>query len=235
MVLEDIISRKAKILEFSKPDPENMLDIEESEKIAIDTKLILKYNQTIENEFARGSLISEASYPYENALKIDYKGKEVVLGYYAEENSIEDSLEEIENVTFLMNISTLKRLYIKTCDEQFEELQYDKCFINYENKLDEYDAQNDEKFGEYLSDRLESWKNKEGLNLEKYQLSDSEKEFLVDMLYRYNIKFDLAFKDGILSLSLRYCYDDILNQYINQGRCDLLDGAFEILERFMYI
>ena len=101
--------------------------------------------------------------------------------------------------------------------------------------MDEYDTQNDEKFGEYLSDRLESWTNKEELNLEKYQLSDLEKEFLVNIFNIYNLPFALALKDGILSLSLEYGDSGNFNQEEIEGFCDLADMAFKILERFLYI
>ena len=42
-IMEETLKKKAILLEFKQPDPDNMLDVEESEKIESDANLFKKY------------------------------------------------------------------------------------------------------------------------------------------------------------------------------------------------
>lgn len=235
-ILRKAIEYKAKILEFKEPDPDNMLEVEEKEEVSRDIRLLKLYNQGIESYGITGSIISiyEEDNYYENVIKIEFKGKEVVVGFSKEIDYSSNSSRYYYDFTFSTNIDAKKRLHVQS-GSYFKTTPYDRCFIDYEKHLDKYDMENDQRYREHFSDRMEKLKNKESLNLEKYKLSDSEKEFLMEILVSYNFPFSFVLKDGILCIHSSFDTFGLFYKGYIKKVCYFMDCMMKIIERFMYL
>lgn len=240
-IIKMAIEYKGKILEFEEPDPNDMLDIEEKEKIQSDTYLLKQYSEGVENSFSISGTYYEL---YDDAIKFNFKEKEIYVGFseMIDFNSTGlktrygiSNLVKIYEMTFCMKINTNKRMHIKTDENLLIANTYESCFSDYEKHLDEYDREYDEKYKEYFSNKLEVIKNKQDLNLEKYILSESEKEFLVDLWKTYKFPFSLCFKDSILSINTEFMYDKENKKSAITKTIEFMDFIFKFLERFMYI
>lgn len=230
--IKKAIEYKARILEFTEPDPNDMLDVAEEEEIQTDTLLFRKYNEGIEKIFQADVYAYES---YDNAIKFMYKNKEIVLGFSC---VMDYSRRQYNNsyyeLTFLMEVESKKRLFVQSGNYLFKSTQYDRCFLDYVKSLDEYDQNNDEEFKEYFSDRMMKWKEKNELNLEKYELSDGDKEFLKDIFVTYNIPIDFVLKDGYLCITTSFDYGFDYKKDVKKI-CELIDAMFKVFERFMYM
>ena len=84
-MMSKAIEYTSKILDFKEPDPENMLEVEESEELATDARLFCAYNSGVDGIGAQGSVIWDATNPYEDIIKFEYKSKEIVIAFSAHE------------------------------------------------------------------------------------------------------------------------------------------------------
>lgn len=222
-MLSKAIEYTSKILEFKKPDPENMLEVEESEELATDARLFQAYNAGVENVYSLGSVLSEAINPYENVIKFEYKAKEIIIAFTEDAYCSENYNEECYEVTLFMNVTSKKRLHFN--------IQSD---ISYEKSLDKYDFENDERFSEYLSDRVVEWKNKETFNLEKYILTDLDKDFLKEIYFNYKNPFIVSLKDGILCINSQFRIMENQERQFEEI-CYFIQEMILIIDRFLNI
>ena len=230
-MIETAIKYKENLLEFKDPDENDLLDISEEEKIARDTFLFKTYNQGVESVLRVANVTSEM---YENVIKFEFKGKEVVVGFNKNRNYSEFTDKNVYDFTFLMNISNKKRLHIQTYSFFSKNTPYERSFIDYEKYLEKYDLENDESFKEIVSDRLYEWKNKKELNSLKYQLSESEKEFLRDVYVTNGFQYTVVLKDGVICIQSEFNTFGFYKSYVKKIAC-FIDCITQILEKFMNI
>ena len=232
-IMRSVIGKDATLLDFKKPDPYDMLDVEESEKIESDANLFKKYDFGIENSLAVGSVLSESTDFYENAIKFEFKGKEASVGFSELIDYYSENKESYCDVTFLMNISSKDRLHITTIDELYidnYERIFDNCFKNYEEVLDKYDTENALRYAEYFSDRIPEIKEEKYSF--KYKLNNLEKEFLSQVYNVYRFPFTLSFKFGVMCISSRFKRYDNYERYIEEIVC-FIKCMLRIIEEFM--
>lgn len=234
-LIKKAIEYVGEIIEFEEPDPDDMLDVMEEEKVQTDTYLMKQYNEGIEDKW---SITGHYYESYENSIKFKFKEKEIWLGFGEDINSDASSLgyytSDISECTFLMEVQTLKRLHIQSISYFSKNSIYENSFSDYEIYLDEYDEEYDEKYKEYFSDKLSKIKDKTSLNTEKYKLSDSDKEFLMEILITYNFPFTLTLKDGVLCLTAHFNMLDNPKETILEI-CKFIEFVIKIFDRFMYI
>lgn len=232
-IMEEALRKKAIILDFKEPDPDDMLDVEESEKIESDANLFHKYDLGIENNFALASLSTEATDLYENAIKFEYKGKEASIGFTETIDYYGDSEQQCCFVTLLMNIGAKDRLHISTIDSLFlvkSEKEFEKRFKNYEEKLDEYDVKNALRYAEYFSDRIPEIREEKYSF--KYKLNNLEKDFLIDVYETYQYPFTLSFKFGVMCISSKFNLNIGYKKNIEQISY-FIESMLKIVEEFM--
>ena len=136
-------------------------------------------------------------------------------------------------------MSLEKRLHVKTDSYFSKNTPYERSFFDYEKHLEKYDLENDENFKEVVSDRLYEWKNKKELNSLKYQLSESEKEFLRDVFVTNDFGYSLVLKDGMICIHSGFensVFDISLfyKSYVKKI-VYFIDTITQILEKFMNI
>lgn len=232
-IMEEALRKKAIILDFKEPDPYDMLDVEESEKIESDANLFHKYDLGIENRFALGSLSTEATDLYENAIKIEYKGKEASISFTETVDYSSDSEEPCCFVTLLMNIGAKDRLHISAIESLFivkNEKDFDKRFKNYEEKLDSYDVENALRYAEYFSDRIPEIREEKYSF--KYKLNNLKKDFLINVYETYQYPFTLSFKFGVMCISSKVRLHIGYKKNIEEISY-FIEGMLKIVEEFM--
>lgn len=230
-IVEEILKNKAIKLDFKKPDPDNMLDVAEEEKIQGDSLLIRNYIQGLD------TYLEPAYDKYEldeYGCKILYKDKEIAVGCSTSEFYSEEQEGKRLDITFSIEIDSLKRMHIQSLGNFNGDFSYEKCFIDYEKYIDEYDQKYDEEYAPYFSDRLIKINEKDTLNLEKYKLSESDKEFLTDILMTYKFPFSLVMKDGYLFIVTLSEVGTINEEYVD-SIFNIIEGSLKIIEKFMNI
>ena len=207
LVFKKALEYVADILDFNEPNPEDLLEISEEEKTAIDTHVFKRYNNGVRSPFGIGTLICEIEDPGENVFKCEFNKKELIIGFSDGVDCSDYLLKRRTRIrdyrydfTFLINVKTKKRLHVESSICFSTKPVYDKGFVDYEKYLDEYDLKNDKEFKRLLSDRFSELKNETTLNLVKYKLLEEQKDFLANICAMYNFPVRIVLKDGILCI-----------------------------------
>ncbi len=230
-IFDEIIKNKAIKLDFKQPDPDNMLDVAEEEKVQTDCILMRNYLMGL------NTLSEPEYYKYgfdEYGAKILYNDIEVKVGMTPYEAASYEDLESEISVTFFSEIDSLKRFQIRSNDFYNEKYSFEDCFKNLEEKIDEYDKKYEEEFMPYLSDLLLKMINKENFNLVKYNLTNEDKSFLRELMLTYKVPINIAFKDGYIFIicctKLGTSYEEYVGKMFN-----IVEASLKIIERFINI
>ena len=241
-LIENIFSYKAEILDFKDPDPDDMLDMYEDEKIETDAMLLAAYNTIPLSPYNKSIIASNvAQFPYLCALKLNYKGNMLYIGYdFSDPNMSEEDKfysgrymeSPMLDITLYCNVKNERRYQIAEeenadlSDENLEDI-----IINLESKLDELDSEEETHFKTYLSDLASSFG--EHKTEKKFYPSYSFNEKLLDIVKTYAIPFNLALKDGILSISSELSIPEgdapFSNNFIYE-LTDLIDQIFSLID-----
>lgn len=243
-LLESIFSYKGDILEFKDPDPEDMLDMYEDEKIGTDAMLLSTYNDIPLQEINTIIAQNVATSPYSNAIKLSYKENTIYIGYdYPEEDlSFEEKMfsdkamaptdTPILDITLFCNVNNYKRYQIiEDSSSDFSKDTLENIIYNLEEKLDKLDSEEETHFKTYLSDLASNFG--EHKTEKKFYPSYSFNEKLLDIAKTYIIPFNLSLKDGILTINSIINFESIEEEFSNNfiyEVADLVDQFFSLID-----
>ncbi len=232
-IMISLFSYKANIMDFEKPDPDNMLEVYEDERAETDAKLISKYDSYISG--SEPVVISQniATVPYENAIKLKYKDRTMYAAYDLSDYTDAPDYQLPFELTIFTNIEDKRRMLLASKDYAlrhnletpiFEDIQ------NFDEILDKCDEENESNFRKYLSDLTIDFGN---LGYQKhFYVKQSLEEKILDIEKTYEVPFILSMKDGYLSITSKLSDTltyNITNEYIYK-LADLVEQIFSLID-----
>ena len=197
--LLDKIDDKLK-LEFNKKE----FDDEDKEAQAReDLEAFVAYDTAIENNLDECSEYDiSIDYPiieYEYNIKSKKRLIDLCKYYYHSVKTTGSHFVNYINTEIIVAFETVnvnKRLHIMT-NHNYKDENFDECFIDFKDKVLEFDKNNLENYSEVFNRQYHRKKDINCLNYEYINLTSNEKKFLINLYKETKLEFSFAIERGV--------------------------------------
>ncbi len=221
-LFKEIFSFIAEVIPFNEPDPNDMLDVYEDEKIGCDLMILSDYARSVGNHTQPYSRLAFQEH-FEDVVKVNYDGHQIDTAFIFELASSDIfKLKYVADFQFKTKISTSKRFNISIG----ENLKID----NNEELLDEYDEKFESEIKGYLSNLCDYW-GQGIIPSVKYNPSNSMLDFINDLINLYKLPFLIDIKDSCMVINVKAYFSNTMeDESIALG--NVIDIVTKIVDEF---